>query len=107
MTAARAAANRPVADHENERTHTMANTTKVRTTFTPDTVLEVGDAELIDLKRQGLLHSHEPLTDDRYTALLGDSSLASPKRWKDGDSESVAPGQLAAPEVATDEKKKG
>lgn len=105
MTAARASANRPVADHENERTHTMANTTKVRTTFTPDTVLEVGDAELIDLKRQGLLHSHEPLTDDRYKALLGEGNIKSPERWKDGKAESVDPGQLAAPEVATDDKK--
>jgi len=82
----------------------MAETTKVRTTFNPDTVLEVGDAELIDLKRQGLIYSHEPLTDDRYKALpLG--KLASPERWKDGKAETVDPGQLTAPEVADTDKK--
>lgn len=80
------------------------NTTKVRTTFTPDTVLEVGDAELIDLKRQGLIYSHEPLSDDRYKALPL-NELKSPERWKDGKAETVEPGQLAAPEVANDEQK--
>lgn len=29
--------------------------TQVRTTMQPDQVIEVGDAELLDLKRQGLL----------------------------------------------------
>lgn len=103
MTATRAAANRPVADHENERTRDMANTTKVRTTFTPDTVLEVGDAELIDLKRQGLLHSHEPLSDELKAYFP--KSAASQKPWKDGKAETVDPGQLSAPDVADTDKK--
>jgi hypothetical protein len=33
--------------------------TKIRTTFEPSTVLEVGDAELVDLDRQGLIASRE------------------------------------------------
>lgn len=33
--------------------------TKVRTTFNPGLVLEVDDTELVDLERQGLLHSRE------------------------------------------------
>lgn len=33
--------------------------TKVRTTFNPELVLEVDDATLVDLERQGLLHSRE------------------------------------------------
>jgi hypothetical protein len=35
----------------------MSNTTAVRTTLRPHEVIEVGDAELIDLERQGLIDS--------------------------------------------------
>lgn len=37
----------------------MADTVKVRTTFEPGKVIEVGAAELIDLERQGLIKSRE------------------------------------------------
>lgn len=33
----------------------MSETTKVRTTIRPDEEIEVGQAEFLDLKRQGLL----------------------------------------------------
>lgn len=32
-------------------------TTRIRTTINPREVIEVGDAELLDLERQGLVHS--------------------------------------------------
>lgn len=38
--------------------------TKVRTTITPGEVIKVDAAELIDLERQGLIHSREG--DDRW-----------------------------------------
>lgn len=39
--------------------------TKVRTTIEPAVVLEVDDAELLDLTRQGLIQSIEDETDDK------------------------------------------
>lgn len=35
-----------------------ADTHRIRTTINPGTVIEVGDAELTDLKRQGLVQQH-------------------------------------------------
>lgn len=49
----------------------MARPLKVRTTIRPHKVIEVGDAELLDLTRQGLIHSHE----DR-------EGLKSPHKWE-------------------------
>lgn len=42
----------------------MAKFTKVRTTITPGEVIKVEAHELIDLERQGLIHSREG--DDRW-----------------------------------------
>lgn len=46
-------------NHLTERGGTVARQTKVRTTFEPGIVLSVGDAELLDLDRQGLIKSRE------------------------------------------------
>lgn len=50
---------RPDTHTENERGNTVADMTKVRTTFTPGTVIEVDERELLDLDRQHLIHSRE------------------------------------------------
>ena len=52
-------------------------TTKVRTTLSPHVVLEVGPAELLDLERQGLIHSRE-----------------GGKGWRDGKAETVESGVI-------------
>lgn len=41
------------------------STRKVRTTFQPDNELEVGDAEYLDLKRQGLLVEKDQVDNDK------------------------------------------
>lgn len=43
----------------NRKGNTVADTTKVRTSINPEEVIEVGAAELLDLTRQGLIHSRE------------------------------------------------
>ena len=50
---------RPNITHTDERGNTVADKTAVRTTITPGEVIEVTGAELIDLERQGLIHSRE------------------------------------------------
>lgn len=77
-------------------------TIKVRTTFTPGRVIEVSDGEFVDLKRQGLLHSHEPIDRDSFVASQFES-VATPERWKDGEPVQTATGDLST--NATDEKK--
>lgn len=63
--------------------------TKARTTIEPGKVLEVDDAELVDLHRQHLLHSFE--RNDTTNALgLGKS----PNRWRGGDVEVVDSGVI-------------
>lgn len=42
------------------KTRAAAGGTEVRTTFNPHEVITVGDAELLDLKRQGLLYEGTP-----------------------------------------------
>lgn len=56
----------------------MADKTRVRVTIEPGVVREVDDAELLDLHRQGLLHSFErsEITD----AVTGGAK--SPHRWQ-------------------------
>jgi hypothetical protein len=61
--------------------------TKVRTTFTPDVVTDVGDSEFLDLSRQGLISSHERL--DKESGLV---PVAGRGRWKDGDAVAVESG---------------
>lgn len=64
--------------------------TKVRTTFTPDVVYDVGPEELLDLQRQGLLHSMEH----------GNTPLPEGlEPWHDGAPVEVESGQLSAPEA--------
>jgi len=45
-----------------ERGRAVATLTKVRTTLEPERVIEVDDAELLDLTRQGLIYT-EPATE--------------------------------------------
>lgn len=70
--------------------------TKARFTFNPSQVFEVGDAELLDAKRGGFLHSY----DHGNTPL--EKGLAP---WHDGEVTEVEPGVItdAAPSGA-DEK---
>jgi hypothetical protein len=53
---------------------------RVRATIEPAVVREVTDAELLDLHRQGILHSYEH-TDDAKAA-LGGEHVKTPKSWK-------------------------
>lgn len=78
--------------------------TKLRTTFTPGRVVDVEDGEFIDLKRQGLIHSHEPIDQDSFIATQF-KSVASPNRWKDGDAVETPRGDLST--NAADDTKKG
>lgn len=71
--------------------------TKIRTTIEPGKVLEVGDAELVDLHRQHLLHSHES---NDSTKGLG---LKSASKWRDGKVEVVESGVITDPPVEDDE----
>lgn len=50
-----------VAQHvtQSERGHALSQLTKVRTTITPGEVVEANERELLDLERQGLVHSRE------------------------------------------------
>lgn len=50
---------RPTSTTEQERGTTVADKTKVRTTFTPGEVIEVDERELVDLERQHLIHSRK------------------------------------------------
>lgn len=78
--------------------------TKLRTTFTPGRVVDVEDGEFIDLKRQGLIHSHESIDQDSLIATQF-KSVASPNRWKDGDVVETPKGDLST--NAADDTKKG
>lgn len=53
----------------------MAKRTKVRATNTPGLVIEVDESELLDLERQGLIHSRE-LAD-------GETIRKGEKPWRD------------------------
>lgn len=46
-------------NHLTEGSGTVARKTKVRTTIEPGVVLAIDDTELLDLDRQGLIHSSE------------------------------------------------
>ena len=60
--------------------------TKVRTTFDPATVLEVDERELVDLERQGLIHSRQ----------LGknEKPRKGEKAWESGKAESTDSGVI-------------
>lgn len=51
-----------------------------RVTQEPGVVREVGDAELLDLARLGILHSYEHT--DAAAAALGGSHVKTPGNWK-------------------------
>lgn len=67
--------------------------TKVRTTFTPAIVNEVEKAELIDLSRGGLLHSHETTKDTESL------ELESKHEWRDVEDE-AKPAKAAKPKAS-------
>lgn len=74
---AKTTTNRPPSTSK-ERGRILA--TKVRTTIEPGKVLEVDDAELVDLHRQHLLHSFE-----RSESTDAISAGKSPNRWRNGE----------------------
>lgn len=54
-------------------------THRVRATIEPGVVREVGDAELLDLARQGLIDSYDRT--DEAKAALGGEHFSTPSRW--------------------------
>ena len=54
-----------------------------RATQEPGVVREIDDAELLDLHRNGILHSYEH-TDEAATA-LGGSHVKTPAKWRSPD----------------------
>lgn len=76
------------------------STHAVRTTFRPDKVIEVGDAELIDLKRQGLIVSEDAPTDDEPGEVEAPASADT-----EGAASAEPTTEVEAPAEAT--KKKG
>lgn len=70
-----------VTDTESGRGRAVADKTKVRTTITPDTVIEVDLAELTDLERSGLIHSRN-------------DGVKAPHKWRDGKAETTTSGVI-------------
>jgi hypothetical protein len=68
----------------------------VRATQEPGVVREVTDAELLDLHRQGILHSYEH-TDEALIVLGG--TVKTPGKWKAPDKGEET---VAAPPAVTD-----
>lgn len=74
----------------------MADKTNVRVTIEPGVVREVDDAELLDLHRQGLLHSFER---SAVTDAVTDGAK-SPHKWqapKKGEETIEAPPSMTEP----------
>lgn len=84
--AAKTTTNRPPSTSK-ERGRVLG--TKIRTTIEPGKVLEVDGAELLDLHRQGLLHSFER---GESTDAIGAGK--SPNRWRDGTVTEVESGVI-------------
>ncbi len=57
---------------------------KLRVTIEPGVVREVDDAELVDLARQGLIHSYEH-TDAAAAVLTAFDLKPTVKKWRDAD----------------------
>lgn len=75
---------------------------KLRVTIEPGVVREVDDAELVDLARQGLIHSYEHT--EAAKAVLHTSGVDVSlivNRWKDADKASDV---VTAPAAMTDTK---
>lgn len=70
---------------------------KLRVTIEPGVVREVDDAELVDLARQGLVHSYEH-TDAAKTVLDTYELKPKVKAWKDAEKASDV---VSAPAPAT------
>ena len=85
--------NRPDIITQPERGRAVANT-KVRTTFTPGTVISVSERELVDLERQGLIYSRELA--DGETPRKGEHAWESTKPAKP-EPEPDAPAPAAEP----------
>lgn len=83
----------------------MTDKHHVRATLEPDVVREVSGAELLDLSRQGLLHSYDRT--DAAQAALGGSHVKTPGKWKAADKPSeivtASPALTDAP-ASADEK---
>lgn len=84
-------------------------THSVRVTQEPGVVHEVDDRELLDLSRQGILHSYEH-TDEAAEILSG--TVATPGKWKaatKGEDPVVAPPAITDPPASVDgtDSKKG
>jgi hypothetical protein len=73
-----------VTDTESGRGRAVADKTKVRTTITPDAVIEVGPAELLDLERSGLIYSRA----DRKATRKGEHD------WVSGETETITSGVI-------------
>lgn len=90
---------RPITHTEHERGNTVAQT-KVRTTITPGEVIKVAEHELVDLERQGLIHSREG--DDRWQddkpvkTESGDITDGLAKQAATGDKPAVAKAKASA-----------
>jgi hypothetical protein len=73
--------------------------TRVRVTIEPDVVREIDDAELVDLQRQGLIHSYEH-TD--HAAEVLPAGFKAPNRWRAPDKSTEI---IEAPAPVTDTMK--
>lgn len=73
---------------------------KLRVTIEPGVVREVDDAELVDLARQGLVHSYEH-TEAAAAVLSTSGTKLVVNRWKDADKASDV---VTAPAAMTDTK---
>lgn len=69
----------------------------VRVTLEPGVVRKVDDRELLDLGRQGILHSFERT--DEAKAILADVPTSNLKAWKDADKKTEI---VEAPAAITD-----
>lgn len=77
----------------------------VRVTQEPDVVRRVSGAELLDLSRQGLLHSYDRT--DEAAAVLGGSHVKTPGKWKAAEKSAdvvEAPAATTDPSASADEK---
>jgi hypothetical protein len=77
----------------------------VRVTQEPGVVREIDDAELIDLARQGLIHSYERTEEAK--AVLVDTPVGRVKAWKDAEHKAdivTPPPAVTDPPASIDQK---
>lgn len=83
----------------------MADKTKVRVTQEPGVVREVDDRELVDLQRQGILHSFEHT---EHALHVLPKSYKAPNRWRGaekGEEIIEATAAMTEPPATVNEKK--